>query len=701
MIFTSKKSIRSAVIFFTVFAIVFYYFYSRIKHYIPAYIEVDLETSFPNEIDVSWDTGNGFNELETKNLVFAHPPKKHLLKLTRSADKNPASTGHSICLSYLETDTQGEYDLATFEKKNSLEIQPFHGSKILCFNKNKSKVEFESTFHSLRAVFIANASSGIAELSIDDEKVLSQDLYSESHEDRIIDWKASEEPDTNAVSKLPIRTPITMAELHRIKIRSQSPSTVRAINIVTWNKRQSVSVTSASATEHIIDDVSVINYKTDFFLLTLQMILAAVVTVCILKAWPLISSKAALRILFLENMRPVFWIIFLASILSFTFWWLAFWPVALSPDSLFTWRTARSLNFYDDTHPYLNVIYVLVLRHLWDHPGVISLVQILCTATLGSWIFYRLSLRGVGIWWMSPFILYFVLSMPIGLYNIILWRDTVFALSMVFWAYYLVELKLSPERGKSLTIMTITVLALSLLCLMLRHNGKITLAFVPFAILFLRCMPIKKFLLFVGVLCGLYYFTQYTLKKDILKITFFYSPQISQAWSENLAFEKTPFQLGKTLSIYLTSLDLNHNKKTTNFWKPLWSDVKHSNNYSYNTNLEGGYIKYYSILGTETRETLESLLAQSYDSPWVYLIWNPFPFLYLYLVVIWLYRTFPMSAVYSSVILSQTFVLIYFTESDNWRYFYYLYLSTVFLVPMLLLDWKLNSKKLNEPAQTS
>jgi hypothetical protein len=85
-------------------------------------------------------------------------------------------------------------------------------------------------------------------------------------------------------------------------------------------------------------------------------------------------------------------------------------------------------------------------------------------------------------------------------------------------------------------------------------------------------------------------------------------------------------------------------------------------------------------------ETLKKLLTISIRPECRLIIWNALPFLIVFSVILFLYKWFPMSSLYSSLILFQVFFLFLFLPGSDFRYVYFIYLSGIFIFPLFFLE---------------
>ena len=140
---------------------------------------------------------------------------------------------------------------------------------------------------------------------------------------------------------------------------------------------------------------------------------------------------------------------------------------------------------------------------------------------------------------------------------------------------------------------------------------------------------------------------------------------------------------------YPRLLDIKKNQDTSDFWHYYLGD-----RYAYKFLTEVGWSDVYPYLPRDaspfpklTKMALE-IYHLTLEYPWLYLSWYPFVFLYLFPLTIVLCRWFPLSAIFSVVILAQVAGLLLFVGTVNWRYYYFVLLGGFFLLPILLIDIK-------------
>jgi hypothetical protein len=182
-------------------------------------------------------------------------------------------------------------------------------------------------------------------------------------------------------------------------------------------------------------------------LLLLQALAAAGVTYAVF--W-LIAEMAGrkLRDFLWTGDRKVLVLLFAFAAAVFSLWLVGQWPAGMMQDSL--WGYDQSIGmWFDSWHPPLYYFYLIVLRQFWDSPAMIALFQVFATAVLGGAIFYYCFRRGVKLLYFLPFYCLFVFSIPVGLMNVWITKDVPNSLALVvlaFWMYHKMAVRSSTGR---------------------------------------------------------------------------------------------------------------------------------------------------------------------------------------------------------------------------------------------------------------
>jgi hypothetical protein len=407
-----------------------------------------------------------------------------------------------------------------------------------------------------------------------------------------------------------------------------------------------------------------------------------------------IRSRGGVKNLLIGEKHISFWLMFSIASLCFSFWLLAYWPGHLTSDSIHIWWAAKVPGYFLHEHPFMNILYYRFLQQIWDHFAVVGLFQIFATSLLGSYIFYDLYKNRLPLILIIPFYLWFITSVPIGLYNISLWKDIPFALIVVFWAYYFVRLRLTnldcrnegPKMGFGILIFL-------LLCASLfRYNGLIYMILIPLGLavyqrIFLKKIAIVTLIVSLIVLAGLL-LTSIMAKHDFVL-------GITKKFTVRLLDTNIVLNIKNIARQYPHIFD-DQNKYT---WYRDDGVIIWHNEFTKNKNYNE-FVKYhdYRPKSEAIFNFFSGLTRSSHERPYVWLSWNPFYLLYLFLLGFF-YKWFPLVSAYGYVLLTQTFFLLMFllafqgSANFDWRYNYYLFLSGFFLIPLVMLDIKKNWQK--------
>ena len=235
-----------------------------------------------------------------------------------------------------------------------------------------------------------------------------------------------------------------------------------------------------------------------------------------------------------------------------------------------------------------------------------------------------------------------------------------------------------------MTALLLLMIALGLV----RYNGIVYFVIIPVGLALLGIIPIKKF--FIGTSCLL------VLAAILLSVTIMLD-------KNNFVTSQSRFFINRMVSIgagetvlrvikqYPTLLDVNIFKKRA-IWYDTWYRDSGVTKWHQGFARHKGYNEWIRYMPCEPKSdrlyrVLHPLNLRSAAEPWVYFTWNPF-YLLLVFPICFLYRLFPMTAAYGYVVLSQVVILLWVLGpyNYNWRYYYFLFVSLFFLIPIIALD---------------
>jgi hypothetical protein len=687
---------RRIIIFIVLFFLFLFYFFLSSNWHIPSRIIISGTSVSGTEAMLRWDSGEGFNHVESKMLDFGKPlvsdKSVRVIIIRRLGEKNPASYSSKVWIKEIFTDDK----LVPFEQFTGWENIKLLEKSTLYLQKDDARIKLKvKCNNTVKIRFVKNILSGYVEIDIDGDSK-KYDLYSLRPDNKTITRriKKSVPGDFSVVANLP---QYNINGLKLESVESNGKFRLKSVEIESENGKIPLPVNKDRFVSAVaFSDIKRLTKK--YFnpiRFSFQLVFAVFSAYLVVFVFNFINKHGGLKSTLFDGKRFVFWLMFSGAVFTFFAWLLAYWPGHMTSDSIDIWRAAKIPGYFYHYHPFLNIIYYRFLQQIWDSIAVVGICQILLASLLGSYIFYYIYKNGVSIFFLLPFYLFFICSVPVGLYNVTLWKDTPFAILVVFWAFYLAKLFYEKKKGDAnLRIPElISLFILFVAICLIRHNGIVYVIIIPTAFVFLRLISFKK-LGAVSVVSLILFGIFIIFVFPRINKTDFFSQQ-SRVYFDSLRKIDFYDTLRRVSHQYLTILDINSNKSKSDVWdrSPMsiqwhWDFVKRI---EYND-----YFNYSEF--KPKSDWLYKLLRQlnniSYKKPWVYFNWNPFYMVYLYLLPFILYKYFPLTAIYSYVVLSQVFMLILVLDNVNWRYYYFLLLSAYFLIPIAALDIKIKRSRL-------
>jgi hypothetical protein len=683
--------LRRAVIFFCLFTLFLLYLVFSCGWYEPAVLVIKgrvLDTGAV--IDVQWDSGEGFNDYEREQFSFLTNRNRsgipHRIVVTGGGEKNPASKGNRVVLAEVRLDDRGVY-LPDSALHN---VRYVRGTGWVFTSRQsvaalKMKAEEQIYF-----AFKANTHSGIVRIAIDGQESI-HDLYRENWEiiqEKLRFWFLDEQGGFSlscampryGVDSLRISVPVGTL-LSSLALKTKTGTIIPLVHEDLGNG-QFILAKPSEPLRHY--------FHTGRFIQ--QLFFALILTWAASGLLGMIHRCGGAKAFFMGRELRLFWLLFSGAVIVYSFFLLSFWPGVLSVDSMNVWRAAWLPDVMINNHPLLNVLFYTLLLLLWNNVAVVPLSQILLLSLLIAVTFYYCHRRGVALAWLLPCYLLLLFSLPVGLYNVTLWKDVPFALLVIFWglttAYFFLK-KRETGRVRLTRQQAASLLLLFLALVLIRHNGMIYLFTLPLLFLALGLIRISRVVLLSGLAAVLVLTALVLLPPKSLKSSsYFYD--LSQTYLRQLLREDPVDRIKQVVSRYPRLLDVLKNKKTSDFWHYYLGD-RYA--YTFLRQVEWNDTHGYHGTGKPPVRALHSFIMgiywKSLDYPWVYLTWNPFWLLYLFPLSIVFYRRFPLSAIFSSVILIQIGALLFFVNTVNWRYYYFVLPAGYFFLPVLLLDLRI------------
>ena len=474
--------------------------------YHPVQIRVDGFTPESNTtIVVEWDSGSGFNGYERKkfplNTTLPAGESQHEIIIRYTGERSPASLSKEIVCSSISIDGKSR-NLNDFAsegvrlKKDGLHLASL-GTEIRLSTSAEKNIHIE---------LLSDNHSGIAEVSINGTNT-RHDLYMANVEAKTIQidhWISGKD------GSFSIWLDIPRYSIEKFVIKNKENRKIRftGVQLAAPHEEQNILHEEKVASPLVYFQINKGNegyfHPVQF---ALQLAFAALTTWIIMALASLIGKYDSFADILVGRKRYVFWTFFLVSVCCYTFWLAAFWPGVMSVDSLKVWRAARLPDVFLNDHPLLNVVFYMYLMGLWNNVAVVPIAHILLISLLSASIFFWLYRRGIALLCLLPFFLLLIFSIPVGLYNLMLWKDIPFALLVVFWGYTMVRLFELKKRGGRISFQySMALVFLWLALALIRHNGVIYLCYIPFLFLVLGFFNLKKVAAVTGgiiIVCGL------------------------------------------------------------------------------------------------------------------------------------------------------------------------------------------------------
>jgi hypothetical protein len=645
-------------------------------------------------LDIRWDSGSGYNGYERRRFVLATTlspgEEKHHMLIRRVGEKNPASLAADISINKIAVDGH-DLDLAEISRQHGLS---WDGSKLKLLEDTASLALEVDAKESIIVDTPTNNSSGLVEIGVNG-KLRQRDLYAANTDSTQVSFSHWI---VDAAGDFVVRMPLPRYRVEQILIRNgdqRTPLSVQSIDIVTSGKSLSVYTgTPEIFNEAIVPGRSEVQKQ---YLNTLQnafqILFAALstwVALALLRLYRRCSSSGGV----FSRQRRVFWLFFIGAAATYSFWLIPFWPGVTSVDSLKIWRAAVLPDVFLNDHPLLNIVLYKYLAHIWNDMAVVPVFHVVMMSVLVSWIFYSLYRQRLSLGLILPFYLFAVVSVPVGLYNTVLWKDIPFAMLIVLWAYTLADLYRRKRDGcYHLSKEAILALFCLLLALgLIRHNGLIYLLVIPFLFVVLGLVNLRRTAFVGGIAVALVAMVLLMLKLVGRIQDFNYVVVQGLSFVGNLLDGDLSTLLQRSYKNYWGMLDINQTASKWDLWHFYLKD-----RFAYTFLLHSQWYDVFPYLRQRDemvpkllREAAMAVYWRSYDRPWVYLSWNPLPILVILPLTILFCRKLPLSAIFSFVVLIQALALICI-DVMNWRYYYFLCLAGYFLVPLILLDirrWK-------------
>jgi hypothetical protein len=655
----------------------------------------------PSQIIVWWESGNGLNGYERYRFPLTSIPTQLQtggipLHITRTGEYHSASLGPKVFLSNIIIDGKKYLPPA-----NSLSPGVINNNGTLMFQKDGATLQLNiKAKSSIVLEFEMFNAAGKVDVLLGD-KTERYDLYSKNSESPwakeyvwiVESWFVSPE------GEFSVHMPMVRYPTRILRIDSKDQFSLTSVIVTTEDDMVYALSAPVPWKGGVNFSMNELNrqlkryFHPDRFLL--QIFFALFSSWLLAKLFVFATRFTCLKDIFFNEQRYIFWLMLFFGCFIFSFWHFSFWPGVMSNDSLKIWRAAQIPGMYLGDHPPLNVFFYMYLSMLWNNVAVVPVAQNLLTSLMTAYIFFSLYRKGLHLYFLLPYYALVVFSLPVGLYTIVLWKDIPFALLVAFLGFKLACFYFD-KRNKTLTISRndwISVILLTAALAGIRHNGVLYLFIVPFIVVVFGLVRIRPLILaiFSGLMvaAAVIFFILPAGQGPPGYLTTQTKIYLNQAMGR-LSFD----YLRKSGHNYLGVFDINQKKMR---WDKLGDCMYSRYNFPFLKYLRWNDVYPYlrfpkNKLVKKMNEIAWSLYKKSYARPWVYVTWNPVYMLFLFPLLPLFFKKLPMTAVFSFYIIVPMSILV-FLSIFNWRYYFFAYFASFFLLPMMVTDISAKRKK--------
>jgi len=670
------------------------YFVYGTGWYDAAHLEIRGNDSAKNaNLEVRWDSGSGYNRYESERFIIktvAPDHGMHKVTIRALGEKNPDSESSAVELTAVYLDGK-EFKLSSVMPRSIL-----HDRLAIHLTEKDQVYEFSApATKNIRLELSCSYYFGKAEITVDGRSGIFDFFTPEKRLDPLLLDYWIMNPDGNFA----VSMDLPRYRIKELIIENKNPNATTFLKSITLQGDGNISslpVDENSPFRLLVADEPNRNLKKYFHpsQLFIQFSFSILTTWMILVCYQFIRRRGGVRNIFREEKRYVFWSLLLGAITVYSLWLAAFWPGVMSIDSLKIWRAAAIPGLFINDHPVLNMLFYMYLMHFWNNIAVVPATQVFLASLLIAYAFFMLYRRGVSLPLLLPFYLLIVFSIPVGLYNTVLWKDIPFALLVVFWGITLI--RLNGKRGEELAHLPVQeVLALFLLYLalgLIRHNGIVYLFVLP--VFLLVIWPVRRRTVVMTLLSCLCIaggtLVLFMHPPRFVKNSFLY--RISHGYLKEVKEIALTDHIVQSAGDYFAIFDMEKEGAKSDRFQSYLND-----RFAYNFLRRAGFNDFYPYIGPHRAvPSLEKaaikLYEKSYQKPWYTIVWNPVFMLTIIPLTVLLYRWLPNAAIYGGFLLTGALALV-FLQIFNWRYYYFYYFGLYFVLPIIFLDIKFHAVK--------
>lgn len=172
-----------------------------------------------------------------------------------------------------------------------------------------------------------------------------------------------------------------------------------------------------------------------------------------------------------QKVSPLYVLVYMLPMLATSLlMFIAFFPAAMTPDSLAQWDQSET-RVFNDWHPVVFTWLIMILRQIWNSPGVVALFQIIVMALAMGYMGYLMRRFRVKPWLIWAVLLAAAIVPVNSIMSIIIWKDILYSTSLFFFSLLIMLLvKTKGLEAKKVSFILLFLLG-SFMLVFFRHNG--------------------------------------------------------------------------------------------------------------------------------------------------------------------------------------------------------------------------------------
>lgn len=152
------------------------------------------------------------------------------------------------------------------------------------------------------------------------------------------------------------------------------------------------------------------------------------------------------------------------------FFWVAFFPGGMTPDSLSQWEQAHTGQL-NNWHPVAYTWFIMFLTKIWDSPAIVTLAQIIIISVIIGYLCYLMEKYNFPKWMSWGISILFAISPINSIYSIIIWKDVLYSAFLLLFSIFILNIVRTKGYWLENNSCMILFFLGSLGLVFFRHNG--------------------------------------------------------------------------------------------------------------------------------------------------------------------------------------------------------------------------------------